>query len=402
MQTEIAWKLAEQRGIPRAIFVNKLDRERASFSRTLDAAEGTFGAGVAPLQLPIGEEARVPRRRRSARTTSRSPTPAARRTGTEGADPRRDGDRGALGARRARRRHRRRRRRSHGALPRRREDRHRRARAARSPRASRRGTVFPVLCGSATKLIGIDRLAKFLVEEAPAPDASTTAQPGALVFKTIVDPYVGHVNLLQGAAGHGEARRRARRTPHSKADERMHQLFSMRGKEQDTVDRGRGGRHRRGRQAHRHDHRRRARREGHDASTSSRSTPPEPVLAVAIKAKIEGRRGQARQRAAPAPGRGPGAAHRAQPRDAPDRAARHGRDAPVDRAREARAQVRRRGRDRRRARRVPRDDQRHRRGRGQAQEADRRARPVRGRVAAGRAARSAAPATSSSTRSSAA
>src|SRR3954453_6952974 len=57
VQTEIAWRLAEQRGIPRAIFVNKLDRERASFSRTLDELKAKFGAGVAPLQLPIGEEA---------------------------------------------------------------------------------------------------------------------------------------------------------------------------------------------------------------------------------------------------------------------------------------------------------------------------------------------------------
>jgi elongation factor G len=56
VQTEIAWKLAEQRGIPRAIFVNKLDRERASFERTLDDLKDKFGAGVAPLQLPIGEE----------------------------------------------------------------------------------------------------------------------------------------------------------------------------------------------------------------------------------------------------------------------------------------------------------------------------------------------------------
>src|SRR5207302_4497977 len=40
------------------------------------------------------------------------------------------------------------------------------------------GTVFPVLCGSATKLVGIDRLAKFLVEEAPAP-ALDGGQPGA-------------------------------------------------------------------------------------------------------------------------------------------------------------------------------------------------------------------------------
>src|SRR6185369_15768331 len=35
------------------------------------------------------------------------------------------------------------------------------------------GTVFPVLCGSATKLIGIDLLAKFFVEEAPAPTAES-------------------------------------------------------------------------------------------------------------------------------------------------------------------------------------------------------------------------------------
>src|SRR5262249_5507641 len=57
VQTEIAWKLAEQRGVPRAMFVNKLDRERASFERTLDDLKEKFGAGVAPLQLPIGEEA---------------------------------------------------------------------------------------------------------------------------------------------------------------------------------------------------------------------------------------------------------------------------------------------------------------------------------------------------------
>ena len=38
------------------IFVNKLDRERASFDRTLEQLKDRFGAGVAPLELPIGEE----------------------------------------------------------------------------------------------------------------------------------------------------------------------------------------------------------------------------------------------------------------------------------------------------------------------------------------------------------
>ena len=57
VQTEIVWRMADELGLPRAIFVNKLDRERASFSRTLDELKDKFGAGVAPLQLPIGDEA---------------------------------------------------------------------------------------------------------------------------------------------------------------------------------------------------------------------------------------------------------------------------------------------------------------------------------------------------------
>ena len=72
--------------LPRMIFVNKLDRERASFERTLDQLRDTFGAGVAPLELPIGEEAAFHGvadlltdtayhlRRRQGRRRARSPT----------------------------------------------------------------------------------------------------------------------------------------------------------------------------------------------------------------------------------------------------------------------------------------------------------------------------------------
>jgi len=90
-----------------------------------------------------------------------------------------------------------------------------------------------VLCGSATKLIGIDRLAQFLVDEAPAPTVGD-GPAGAVVFKTIVDSYVGHVNffkVLQGTIKHDDVLANGR----TKGDERMHQLFVMRGKEQDTV-----------------------------------------------------------------------------------------------------------------------------------------------------------------------
>src|SRR5207302_5844872 len=56
VQTEASWRLASELGVPRMIFVNKLDRERASYERTLEQLRERFGVGVAPLELPIGEE----------------------------------------------------------------------------------------------------------------------------------------------------------------------------------------------------------------------------------------------------------------------------------------------------------------------------------------------------------
>src|SRR5947208_4669021 len=56
VQTEVAWELAVQAGLPRAIFINKLDRERASFERTLDELTKSFGTQIAPVQFPLGEE----------------------------------------------------------------------------------------------------------------------------------------------------------------------------------------------------------------------------------------------------------------------------------------------------------------------------------------------------------
>ena len=54
--TEKVWKFADEYALPRLVIVNKLDRERASFSRTLDALQKKFGKQVTPIQLPIGEE----------------------------------------------------------------------------------------------------------------------------------------------------------------------------------------------------------------------------------------------------------------------------------------------------------------------------------------------------------
>jgi elongation factor G len=56
VQTERSWRYAGELGIPRLIVVNRMDRERASFARTLDSLQAAFGRGVVPLAIPLGEE----------------------------------------------------------------------------------------------------------------------------------------------------------------------------------------------------------------------------------------------------------------------------------------------------------------------------------------------------------
>ena len=56
VQSERSWHYAEDQGIPRLIVVNRMDRERASFLRTLDSLQARFGRSVVPLAIPLGEE----------------------------------------------------------------------------------------------------------------------------------------------------------------------------------------------------------------------------------------------------------------------------------------------------------------------------------------------------------
>ena len=56
VQTEQLWRVAEEEGIPRAVVVTKLDRDRSSFERTLDQLRESFGKAIAPIQVPIGSE----------------------------------------------------------------------------------------------------------------------------------------------------------------------------------------------------------------------------------------------------------------------------------------------------------------------------------------------------------
>ena len=111
--------------------------------------------------------------------------------------------------------------------------------------------MFPVVCGSATAEVGIDRLADLLVEIGPPPadrpvtvragdtevevPADPDGQPLAMVFKTIADPFVGQVSLLKVLSG------TIRNDDHlvnsrTGTDERLHGLFVVRGKDHEPVD----------------------------------------------------------------------------------------------------------------------------------------------------------------------
>ena len=246
VQTEVAWRMASQLGIPRLVFVNKLDRERADFDATLAQLRERLGAGVAPLELPIGAEA-------SFRGIADLLTDTAHvyDKGVPHTEPVPD-DMEALEQQ------------VHDnlvegivvadddllerylegepiGLDELEQTLHDGIAAA---------SVFPVVVGSATQEIGIDRLADFLVEIGPSPvDHPTTVtagdvevdvpadpdgEPLAFVFKTVVDPYVGQVSLFRVLSG------RIRVDDHlansrTGVDERLHGLLSLRGKDQQPV-----------------------------------------------------------------------------------------------------------------------------------------------------------------------
>ncbi|HZN15756.1 MAG TPA: elongation factor G [Acidimicrobiales bacterium] len=247
VQTEVVWKAAAALDVPRMIFINKLDRERASFERTLEELRSAFGAGVAPLELPIGEETAF-----HGVADLLTDTAITYDTGkaVEGEIP---AEMEALEHQ------------VHDNLvegivvaddelmerylegdtpsPKELEDTLAKGVAAAS--------VFPVVCGSAVKGVAIDRLAKFICEIGPSPvdrpavtvEAGSTTQevacdasgqPLAYVFKTLADPYVGKVSIFKVLSG--TIRPDAVLTnPRTHADEKLHALFALRGKEQDQM-----------------------------------------------------------------------------------------------------------------------------------------------------------------------
>ena len=53
--TELVWKYADDSRLPRLIFINKMDRDNASFYSSLEQLQRQFGKKCLPIQLPIGQ-----------------------------------------------------------------------------------------------------------------------------------------------------------------------------------------------------------------------------------------------------------------------------------------------------------------------------------------------------------
>ncbi|AVK48817.1 elongation factor G [Clostridium beijerinckii] len=54
--TERAWEYCNKIKLPRTFFINKLDRENSDFNKVLASLKEKFGISVVPIQYPIGEE----------------------------------------------------------------------------------------------------------------------------------------------------------------------------------------------------------------------------------------------------------------------------------------------------------------------------------------------------------
>ncbi|MBQ9377161.1 MAG: elongation factor G, partial [Schwartzia sp.] len=251
--TEKAWLTIEDMGLPRAIFVNKIDREHADFDKTVDELRARFGTGVVPVQLPIGKEESfqgvadlltlhmkivthedeelvtdIPEYMQEAVEEARQQLIEAladfddqlMEKFLEGEEIPEEEIREALAA------------------------------------GVRAAKVFPVFCGSATQNIGVKKLLKGLGALMPPPERTflaTDAKSGepverslkdsgfaAQVFKTIVDPFVGRLSFMRIVSGDikGDG---VYYNPTRDTEERISGLATMQGKQQIPLPKAHAG-----------------------------------------------------------------------------------------------------------------------------------------------------------------
>jgi elongation factor G len=248
VQTEVAWDYADHGGISRLVVVNRLDRENANFESILDSLRARFGNSVAPLQIPIGAEAGfagvvdllemkaytfangqaasadIPADLAAAAQTARERLMEAA-ADTDDALVEKYLDTGELTQEELTRG-------LHAGV--------------------KAGTLVPVLCAAATKLVGVTPILDAVTALLPSPaeaavkatDAAkhdeTTLTPdsggplAALVFKTVADPYVGKLSYFRVYSGTMKSDSATVNAAKHKP-ERIGQVFLVRGKHQEPA-----------------------------------------------------------------------------------------------------------------------------------------------------------------------
>ena len=221
-QSETVWRQADRYKVPRICFVNKMDRIGADYWRTMEMIRDRLGAVPVPIQIPIGSEDRFEgvidliRMRAWFFGAHRDEDPR------EGDIP----EQHLADAGRWR----------ETMIERIAENDEqveisylegREIPEKEIREAVRRGTIAnrftPVLCGSALKNVGVQRLLDAVIDYLPAPDevppvsgidpegepVERRADPDepltALVFKIVTDPYVGRIAYVRVYAGELEA-----------------------------------------------------------------------------------------------------------------------------------------------------------------------------------------------------
>src|SRR3989441_6067517 len=250
VQTEKVWKFATEFALPRAVVVNRLDRERADFFRTLDSLGRRLKGRLVPLHIPVGEESGF-----------QGFVDLVKMKGIVHADGKpRETDIPAEAAERAK------------------EYREKLVEAAaetdddltakyleagsldeaemlKALRAGiAEGKLVPVLIAAAAKNIGASALLDLFVESFPSPadrgevsgTDMKTKQPGTrapdpkapvatLVFKTLSDPHVGKLSLFRVFSGTLKSESQLLNVPRG-AKERMSHVGWLQGKTQKAVE----------------------------------------------------------------------------------------------------------------------------------------------------------------------
>ena len=237
--THQMWQMADERDLPRMVFINKMDRDNADFKRAMDSLTESFGRKCVALQVPIGAEAdfsgivnvledvaKAPAELVQAVETAReSLIEAVAETDDQLTMKYLEGE----------------------ELTEEEID-----SGLRQGVAS--GSIVPVLVGSATGQVGVTELMDAVVALLPSPAESPTVTAkstsideavslshdadgplAALVFKTSADPFVGKLSYLR--VYNGTLKSDSQLWNASKGEaERVGQLFVVAGKSQESVD----------------------------------------------------------------------------------------------------------------------------------------------------------------------